>query len=153
MLNEYFLDTGDILAGHLTDLFNGIFNSGKFPKMQSEFKNGDTTNVNNYRAITLVSCMAKLFTSIFNKRLCDWAENNDKLFESQFSFRKGKSTTDAVFILHSIIEHILNDNKTLFCAFIDLRKACDSVYRNGLWCKLYNCGINGKMLYDLCTNR
>ena len=41
---------------------------------------------------------------------------------------------------------MLNNNKRLFCAFVDLRKAFDSVYHNALRLKLYKMGINGKML-------
>ena len=41
---------------------------------------------------------------------------------------------------------MLNNNKRLFCAFVDLRKAFDSVYHNALWLKLCQMGINGKML-------
>lgn len=95
LLNEYFLDAGDILAVHLTDLFNGIFNSGTFPALWSQgiivpvFKKGDLTDVNNYRAIILVSCMAKLFTNILNKRICKWAETNEKISDAQFGFQKG----------------------------------------------------------------
>lgn len=37
-------------------------------------------------------------------------------------------------------------NKRLYCAFVDMRKCFDSIYRNGLWMKLYNMGINGKLL-------
>ncbi|MEW8546452.1 MAG: reverse transcriptase family protein, partial [Candidatus Thiodiazotropha sp.] len=152
ILNEYFLEAGDILCSHLVDLFNGVFHSGKFPDSWAEgiivpvFKKGDDTLVENYRAITLVSCMSKLFTSILNKRLCTWAESYDKLSDAQFGFRKNKSTVDAVFILQNIVQHILNGNNRLFCAFVDLRKAFDSIYRNGLWLKLYKSGITGRML-------
>ena len=40
----------------------------------------------------------------------------------------------------------MNNKNRLYCAFIDLRKAFDSVYRNGLWLKLYKSGISGKIL-------
>jgi len=52
---------------------------------------------------------------------------------------------DAVFVLNATVQKILNDNGRLYCAFIDLKKAFDSVYLNGLWFKLSTLGINGKV--------
>ena len=75
-----------------------------------------------------------------------WAENTNILSDSQFGFRKGRSTTDAIFVLNAIIQKILNEKGRLFCAFIDLKRAFDSVYLNGLWFKLHKIGINAKML-------
>ncbi len=66
LLNEYFLEAGDIIAAHLTDIFNLVFNSGHFPDAWTEgfivplYKNkGDKNDTNNYRGITLVSCLGK----------------------------------------------------------------------------------------------
>ena len=53
---------------------------------------------------------------------------------------------DICFVLNAIIQKILNEKGRLYCAFIDFRKAFDSVYLNGLWFKLYKFGINGKLL-------
>ena len=102
--------------------------------------------VDNYRAITLSSCMSKLFTSTLNSRIYSWAEQHDKLSDAQFGFRKERSRVDAIFILQNLIQHVLNKNGRLYCAFVDLRKAFDSVYRNVLWLKLFKAGISGKML-------
>ena len=44
------------------------------------------------------------------------------------------------------MQKALNEKGRLFCAFVDFRKAFDSVYLNGLWFKLFKLGINGKML-------
>lgn len=110
------------------------------------FKKNDHDDVHNYRGITLVSCMSKLFTSILNSRLNNWIENNNILSDAQFGFRKGRSTTDAIFVLNAIIQNVVNSNGRLFCCFIDMKRAFDSVYLNGLWYKLYNAGINGKLL-------
>ena len=152
LLNEYFIESLDILSSHLVDIFNAILNSGYFPNQWSEgiivplFKKNDPCDVNNYRGITLVSCFSKLFTGILNNRVTKWAENNNILSDSQFGFRKGRSTTDAIFVLNAFIQKILNEKGRLFCAFIDLKRAFDSVYLNGLWFKLHKIGINAKML-------
>ena len=86
-----------------------------------------------------------LFTGILNNRVTKLAENNI-LSDSQFGFRKGRSTTDASFVFNAIIQKILNEKGRLLCAFIDLKRAFDSVYLNGLWFKLHKIGINAKML-------
>ncbi|XP_053380327.1 uncharacterized protein LOC128548838 [Mercenaria mercenaria] len=65
MINEYFIETGDIIGSHLRDLFNIVLSSGHFPSAWMEgliipvFKKGDDSNVQNYRGITLVSSISK----------------------------------------------------------------------------------------------
>ena len=51
-----------------------------------------------------------------------------------------------MFILHAVVQKYLNENNRLYCAFVDFKKAFDSIYRNGLWLKLYRSGIDGKLL-------
>ena len=53
---------------------------------------------------------------------------------------------DAVFILHALVQQFLNNNKRLYCAFVDFRRAFNSFNRNNLWYKLSTLGINGKIL-------
>ena len=55
-------------------------------------------------------------------------------------------TLDNIFVLHSLITHCLNNNKKLYSAFIDFRKAFDFVVRDVLWFKLIESGIRGKIL-------
>ena len=68
MIYEYFISTSDILAGHLADLFNKMFMSGIFPSSWMEgivvplYKKGEKGDVNNYRGITLTSCLSKIYT-------------------------------------------------------------------------------------------
>lgn len=152
LINEYFISCCDILASHIVDLFNAVLNTGRFPRSWSKgvivpvFKKNDPDDVRNYRGITLVSCLGKLFTSVLNQRISTWAESYDILSDAQFGFRHGRSTTDAIFVLNAIINKILSDKQRLYCAFIDMRRAFDSVYLNAAWLKLYGLGIEGKCL-------
>lgn len=152
LLNEYFIESVDILSAHLVDLFNAILNSGHFPLEWSKgiivpvFKKNDPCDPSNYRGITLVSCFSKILTGILNKRISTWVENNSILSDAQFGFRKGRSTTDASFVFNAVIHKLLNEKKRLYCAFIDMRRAFDSVYLNSMWLKLYRSGIDGKLL-------
>ena len=87
----------------MVDLFNTILNTGYFPASWTEgiiislFKKEDPENVRNYRSITLLCCMSKLFTAILNKRIKKVIEDNNVLSDAQFGFRSGRSTTDAIF--------------------------------------------------------
>ena len=107
-------------------------------------KKGSINEVENYRGITLLSVLGKLFTRVINNRLGDWAENDFVLIEAQAGFRPGMSAADNIFVLHGLISHILNTGKKLYCAFIYITKAFDYIVRENLWYKLIKLGIRGK---------
>jgi hypothetical protein len=110
-------------------------------------KKGDINDPDNYRGITLLSCLAKVFTSVLNNRLTEFLEDFKIIGEEQAGFRKGYSTTDHIFSLYCIISLYLNClKKNLYCGFIDYRKAFDSVRHQALWQKLLGYNINGKIL-------
>ena len=137
LLNEYFIESMDIIGSHVCDIFNCILNSVFFffPESWMDglivplFKKGDVNYVHHYRGITLVSCLSKLFTSVLNKRIEQFCIENSTITDVQFAFVKGRSTIDAMFMLLSIIRSRLNDKKRLYCSFVDFTKAFDSVYR------------------------
>ena len=109
----------------------------------------------NYRPITLLSCLGKLFTAVLNERLNNFLSENCILFENQAGFRKHYSTSDHIFVLHSLFELLKLQKKKMFCAFVDFSKAFDSVWRIGLWRKLLNNEINGiffRVIYNLYQN-
>ena len=72
----------------------------------------------NYRGISLLSCISKLYSSIMNKRITQYLEENDILAEEQNGFRSGRSCEDHVFTLSSVIRN----NSSVFTAFIDLKR-------------------------------
>ena len=116
-------------------------------KIRPIYKNkGDVTDPNNYRPITILSCLNKLFTAVLNERLTDLLDENDMLNENQAGFRKAYSTSDHVFSLHALIEMMKYEKKKLFCSFVDFSKAFDSVWRAALWGKLLGHEINGNFL-------
>ena len=100
----------------------------------------------NCRGITVLSCFGKLFTSVINGTIHSFLETSDILGTEQSGFRKGHSTMGHVFALHCLIDVYLQRKRWLFCAFIDYKKAFDSVQRGLLWGKLLNSGVNGKVL-------
>ena len=94
----------------------------------------------------MLSCFGKLFTSVINDRIHSFLETNDILGNEQSGFRKGHSTMDHVFALHCLIDVYLQRKKKLFCAFIDYKKAFDSVQRGLFWEKLLHSGVKWKVL-------
>ena len=116
------------------------------------YKNkGDPKLVQNYRPITILSCLGKLFTAILNKRLTLYLDNNETILENQAGFRKGYAATDHIFVLSSLIEILKGRKQKLFCAFIDFSQAFDSIWRVGLWRKLIFNSVDGKF-FRIITN-
>ena len=111
-------------------------------------RRGDPENPDNYRGISFLSICSKLYSYILNKRLTCWIDENNLLSETQAGFRKTYSTTDNLFTLLAVIQKQLLCHKKLYVAFIDFRKAFDSVIRTKLWTILRKNGLKRK-----CTKR
>ena len=162
ILNEYIKSTQHIFLPIYVKLFNTVFDSGIIPSAWLEgiirpiYKNkGDIKNVENFRPITILSCLGKLFTSMLNNRLTEFVDKNNELSENQAGFRKGYGTTDHIFVLNSLIEIMKKTKQKLFCAFIDFSQAFDSIWRGGLWRKLIFKSVNGKffkIVYNMYEN-
>ena len=69
---------------------------------------GSVNDPNNYRAISPVDTICKIFVSILNTRLSSWRNKNDIIEESQAGFRKGYSTSDNIFTLMTLIQKYLS---------------------------------------------
>ena len=137
----------------LCSLFNKILDSGLVPDdwtigiiLPLFKKKGVAEDPNNYRGITLLSCISKLFTAILNQRINKFMNENGKLGNEQAGFRSGQSTMDHVFVLHHILDYYRQKGKPIYCVFVDYSKAFDLVNRSALWYKLINQGISGKIL-------
>ena len=109
-------------------------------------KKGNLFLPDNYRGITLLSVLGKLFTRVLNNRLEKWAEEYGIYIESQNGFRKGRGTVDSIYILNEMINSFINSGKKLYTFFIDFSKAFDYVVRDNLWYKLLQYGIGGNIL-------
>ena len=59
-------------------------------------------NANNYRGITLLSTIGKLFSRVLNNRLNSWADKYSVYIEAQAGFRSNMGTVDNMFVLHVI---------------------------------------------------
>ena len=153
ILNEYIKSTAHIFMPVYVSLFNKILDTGTFPEdwtlgliVPIFKKKGNIDDCNNYRGITLLSCLGKLFTNVLNTRLTIFCEEGSILSENQAGFRKNYSTTDHIFTLKHIIDLFCLKKKRLFCTFIDYSKAFDTVWRDALWYKMAKVGIKGKFM-------
>ena len=153
ILNEFIKSSAPKLVVSLTLLFNLVLATGKVPLSWSVgcispiYKGkGDRKDPDNYRGITVLSCLGKLFTSVLNDRIYAFLEECDLLGNEQAGFRHAHSTMDHVFTLHCLLDLYLQRRHRLFCAFVDYRKAFDSIQRSLLWEKLLKSGIDGKIL-------
>ena len=128
---------------------NMSLSEGVFPKLMKLanvcpiFKKSDKNKCENYRPISLLSNLSKIFERVMHTRLYDFLDDSNVFYELQFGFRKQYSTNHA---LLSIVEDIRSnlDNKTFACGvFVDLEKAFDTVNHKILLSKLNHYGIRG----------
>ena len=95
------------------------------------FKKGDKKECSNYRGISLLSLVGKVFAKVLETRCRAMIEL--RLGDEQCGFRPGRSTTDQIFTFRLVIEKAWEYAKPVYCSFIDLEKAYDRVPRDKLW--------------------
>lgn len=128
---------------------NGIYpDCLKTAKVIPLFKAGDPYDPGNYRPISLLSIINKIFEKALYKRLLNYLEANNIINHNQFGFRKGHSTELAIAKFYEDILTNFNNNRASLALFLDLSKAFDSVNRKILMNKLYKYGIRG-VTYNL----
>ena len=156
ILNEFIKNSPDIIIEIIVRLFNVILDSKFIPTdwclgvIKPFFKNeGDPRDPSNYRGITILSCLGKLFTSCINTRLTSYSKSCDIIGNEQAGFRQGFSNADHIFSLKTLIDLFLFKKKRLYCCFVDYSKAFDTVNRAALWSKLLAKGIGGKLIKSI----
>jgi hypothetical protein len=157
ILNEIFKGSCPLFVKAITNLFNMIFSSGVYPTSWLSscivpiHKSGDPFDPNKYRDISPLNGIAKLFSVILNNRIM--LHMKDKFSNVQFGFRPNMRTADSLFIFKTLINKYFNLlKKPIYSCFIDLRKAFDSVWHNGLFSKLQSSGMGARLskLFVVC---
>ena len=137
----------------LVNLFNSIMKSGNIPR---QFKDSITitlhkgqgrskANPNNYRAISLLPSISKLFEKVILDRI-ETLKLPSKLHPLQHGFQKRKSCKMASFIYQELSHYCYERHSTMYSCFMDAYKAFDSTWIKGLLFKLFKLGIQGSAL-------
>lgn len=147
-----------VLLPVLHAVLNAVFVSGEYPSawsaatLSAVFKKGDPDDLDNYRGIAVGPALGKLFSMVLNSRLDVHAEGYGLRADGQAGFRKGRRTTDHVFVLRHLVDRVRfssTGKRRLYACFVDLRKAYDSVLRQLLLERLAKLGIHGTMMQAL----
>ena len=121
-----------LLTGVILPLFKG--------------KGAKANNKDNYRGITLFPTLCKIFEIVLLKRLENFAEQMGLFSNMQFGFKEGVGCTEASFTILESINHMLERGNKVFSCFLDVRKAFDTVWIDGLLFKLFSeFGIRRRM--------
>ena len=136
------------LSQPISFIINASFKTGIFPeklktaKVIPIHKGGDNQDLNNYRPISILNTISKIFEKVAKARLYKFLIENKILSNNQFGFREGLGTTDAITALTEFIVQTVDKGDKCLGVFLDLAKAFDSVPHDILLCKLSSVGIN-----------
>ena len=105
----------------------------------------DKSKAESYRPVSLTSCVGKLMERLINTRLMWHLEDKKHITPEQAAFRQDRSTEDQITYIAQAIEDAFQDKKHTLAVWIDLEKAFDKVWKEGLKLKLHHCGVAGRM--------
>lgn len=145
-------DASNFISTPLCHIFNMSLQEGKFPnalkiaKVTPIYKKGSKDAPGNYRPISVLPVIGKIFEKIVNKQLMDFLEVNNMLEPHQYGFRKKYSTKLSVVNLCNALLKSLDEGKITLGIFIDFQKAFDTINHDILIRKLSHYGIRGTAL-------
>ncbi|KAI5746880.1 hypothetical protein M8J77_008501 [Diaphorina citri] len=146
---------GDVLKlieeehlGTLTLLLNQIYKTGIIPRewLKSTFitlpKKTNAKKCEEYRTISLMSHTLKIFLKIIHRRI--YRKLEDNISNTQFGFRNGFGTREALFAFNVIMQRCLDVNQNIHICFLDYNKAFDRVQHNQLMDTLEEEGLDSR---------
>jgi hypothetical protein len=113
----------------------------KCGKVTPIYKDGPETDPTNYRPITVLPILMKVFEKFVHAQLYDYIKEHNILNSYQSGFRPGHSTCTALLDVTEYVYKNMNDGLLTGVAFLDLKKAFDTVDTNRLLTKLVDIGV------------
>ena len=150
--NDMIKHLGEKAKTTLLAIFNNSWKTGQAPQIWRKAnmvpihkKGKDKSKTSSYRPISLTSCIGKVLERMINTRLTWHLETNGIITNEQAGFRPNRSTEDqAAYIAQSIEDGFQAKQHTL-AVWIDMEKAFDKVWKDGLRLKLQKSGVSGCM--------
>ena len=140
------------LSPILAKLFNRCLEEGCFPASWKfstvcpVYKNaGDRQAPSQYRPISLLSIISKLFESIINEQIMLHLSKGNLLCDFQYGFRASRSTADVLTVITHRISGALDRTFDARAIALDISKAFDKVWHKGLLHKIASYGITGRV--------
>ena len=121
--------------------------SVKIARICPIYKGGKSTQISNYRPISIFHVISRIFEKVVYKQLSNYLYKKQILCDEQFGFRKKRTTTNAIGELLTYVYRELDDNNYVFSLFVDFRKAFDCVNHDILLSKMKYYGIR-EVCYD-----
>ena len=151
-----------IISPLLSVLYNECMKDGIFPddlkigRISPIYKKDNEELLENYRPVSTLAVFGKIFEKIIYNRLYSFFQSQNTLYENQYGFRRGHSTSHALNFSVNYVESCLKKKQHVLGIFIDLSKAFDTVPHQELLSKLENYGIRGnanKLIASYLSNR
>ena len=162
-IHPHFLkNTSKVLAHPFTILFNKTLSEGYIPddwksaEVRPIFKKGDKSQPGNYRPVSLTSVVCKVMEGFIKKSLYNHLIDNNILCNEQFGFVSKRNTITQLLVTLNDWMADLDSNSPIDAAYMDFRKAFDSVPHQRLITKLKGYNIDGQILNwitSFLTNR
>ena len=147
----------------ICDLINLCLLQNVFPKAWKEAKvtmvpkpGRDKKLAANYRPISLLSCIGKLYERYIYKYLLQELHSKNFINPHQAGFTRGRSTQEHLFRLAQTISNGFKRRDCTLAIFLDVKVAFDSVWKNGLKHKINKIGLSKQMeniLHSFLDNR
>ena len=140
------------IAEPLSYIYNHSLNTGTVPlawkrsNITPVHKGGDFDNPGNFRPISVVPVMAKVLEKFISNQLGSFLVNHHLLNDLQGVYRHGRSTDHILLYAVDTITQALDAGNSVCAAFLDLRKAFDSLDHHVLLHRLLNLGVSGTEL-------
>lgn len=136
-------------AHYITIIINNSVHLGQFPRLLKTakvvpvFKKGDSQEISNYRAISILSNFSKVIERAVYNSIYSFININETLTTCQHGFRVGRSTETATIDFVQYIHDKVDPGEHVFGVFFDLSRAFDTINPDFLSTKLSAVGIRG----------